>query len=62
MILLEMGDLGQAKEQGDITECDSPLKASPWDHWDLATVWATPPRTGKDSDGLPQFLILARSS
>ena len=52
----------QLEEQEDTTECDSPLKASPWDHQDLITVRAMPPGTGEESDGIPQFLTRARSS
>lgn len=62
MTLSQMDDLGQLEEQEATTECDSPLKASSWDHQDLITVRATLPGTGEESDGIPQFLTRARSS
>lgn len=62
MTLSQTDDLGQLAEQEATTECDSPLKASQWDYQDLITVRAMPPGTGEDSDGVPQFLIRARSS
>lgn len=62
MTLSQMDDLRKLEEQEATTECDRPLKASPWDHQDPITVRAMPPGTGEESDGVPQFLTQARSS
>lgn len=60
MILSQMDDLGRLEEQEATTESDSPLK--PARGITGTRSLSDAPGTGEDSDGVPQFLIRARSS